>query len=1321
MPIWRRTLTATLACCLALAAVLVTAGPAHATQFLAWEDGAGFATFGPNEAVMIDVGAVQYIRGCEEGVDDFVYPFADVYVMVGTPGIGATLYDHGGTPNPVGGTALSGAFVNQLLGVTAPSGAFGAHTYTVVYDECQDGTLGPEDAVFEGAFQVVLTADVPPLPPQIGAMKTSAREQARTLATASVLLGGVLAFHNAKSVKDLMLQFLKPDAADIGLMALEKLAGYVTGVSPEDEAAATMLNAVSQWLAIAEDPPDPDFQQMTLLPPVQHASASVTRPADAAIAAYGAPVGSEAALAEALLHALERYQGAQAAGNGEWSLVQAQAIRTYATLLADHALIHQAAIDTLGAGLTAHSEDYDAAELEARRVQVVNAGFTPDQLQALRNFDLSNREIAELRAGLGTTTYSSYEKSAALQALAEAKNAQVAARSSMLALAGQMQAIITQLEAQPAVVGGYPTADAGGPYAATAGITLTLSGAATAVDGRTLQFAWDLNGDSQFDDGAGAQPEVNFPAAFSGYIGLLVTDNTGRQAVDYAPVAVTGGNRPPIIASVVPTDTAALVVRAGTDFRMDAADPDSDNVTLLWLLDGAVVGQGASYPYSANSPGHPGLHRLQAIADDGKPGGITAHSWDVIALGYDSDADGWYANIDCQDSAFLVHPGASEVVGNGIDDDCNPRSTDAGVVLPPDLYVVTKLVDTADGVCDTDCSLREAVLAANQSSEQAITIQLGPGVYSLSIPGGSEQQSATGDLDLAPVAGQTFTITGQGAAATSIDATGLQDRVLDVRSGAVIVEKLTIRGVDTSMSTADSVGAIFVKPGDVGPIWETDYALPRIPPTPTELTVRDAVMTDNKTSFGGGAIGASRGTARITVVRSQLVNNTTDGLGGAIFTNGYGQVITLEDSLVQGNRACFAGAIVKAACPGWPDDLIVLRNTQVVSNVASLQTGRCDRTLIAKGGAIVADHLLAINSTIDYNSASDWGGGIAQYGCSDNAKFRLVNSSVSYNRLTRDDNQSSYGLFGAGIYGESVPIEAENSVISGNQAPAAAGGVIGASLLFTNTVVSHNAGAGLVWAAYSPAPNSILNSTIHSNQGWGLAPSGTEPLLVANSIIAGNQNGNCAPNGAPVHSLGYNLSDDDTCALLGTADMTGTNPLLTTALVDGVQQTNYRLQPSSPAIDRAGSVLCPADAIDGVQRPQAAGCDIGAWEYTPASILRFARPQVRVAAGAAAVNLTVERVGDTLGEVTINYATDDATAKAGVDYVAAAGTLTFAAGDTSQVLQLKLLQPGALVDARSFVVALRSPTGGAQLAPVSQAAVTIENRGEDLYLPLLKR
>ena len=91
-------------------------------------------------------------------------------------------------------------------------------------------------------------------------------------------------------------------------------------------------------------------------------------------------------------------------------------------------------------------------------------------------------------------------------------------------------------------------------------------------------------------------------------------------------------------------------------------------------------------------------------------------------------------------------------------------------------FVVSKTADSADGVCNADCSLREAIVAAN-ASPGADRIILGSGLtYTLTL-GPADPSGAivpgSGDLDVT----DALTIDGNGS---SIDA-ALLDRVLDIQ------------------------------------------------------------------------------------------------------------------------------------------------------------------------------------------------------------------------------------------------------------------------------------------------------------------------------------------------------------------------------------------------------------------------------------------------------------------------------------------------------------------------------------------------------------
>jgi CSLREA domain-containing protein len=84
-------------------------------------------------------------------------------------------------------------------------------------------------------------------------------------------------------------------------------------------------------------------------------------------------------------------------------------------------------------------------------------------------------------------------------------------------------------------------------------------------------------------------------------------------------------------------------------------------------------------------------------------------------------------------------------------------------------YVVTRTDDSADGDCDNDCSLREAVIAANDNPGED-TIMLAAATYELDIDAVQPDNDGalTGDLDI-----ESDTIVqGVSQATTIIDAGG---------------------------------------------------------------------------------------------------------------------------------------------------------------------------------------------------------------------------------------------------------------------------------------------------------------------------------------------------------------------------------------------------------------------------------------------------------------------------------------------------------------------------------------------------------------------
>src|SRR5262249_30870757 len=92
------------------------------------------------------------------------------------------------------------------------------------------------------------------------------------------------------------------------------------------------------------------------------------------------------------------------------------------------------------------------------------------------------------------------------------------------------------------------------------------------------------------------------------------------------------------------------------------------------------------------------------------------------------------------------------------------------------------------------------------------------------------------------------------------------------------------------------------------------------------------------------------------------------------------------------------------------------------------------------------------------------------------------------------------------------------------------------------------------------------------------------------------------------------------------------------------------------------------------------------------AVLNFSTPSPAVAANARPAPVTVHRTGSTSGAVSVNFATSDGTAHAGVDYTAASGTLNFADGEASKTFTVAILNSNPQAS-RTVTVTLSAPTG----------------------------
>lgn len=110
------------------------------------------------------------------------------------------------------------------------------------------------------------------------------------------------------------------------------------------------------------------------------------------------------------------------------------------------------------------------------------------------------------------------------------------------------------------------------------------------------------------------------------------------------------------------------------------------------------------------------------------------------------------------------------------------------------------------------------------------------------------------------------------------------------------------------------------------------------------------------------------------------------------------------------------------------------------------------------------------------------------------------------------------------------------------------------------------------------------------------------------------------------------------------------------------------------------------------------------------SVIQFSVVTYLLNEDTGVASLTLQRTNDVNSGVTVDFATTNGTATAGLDYIGTNGTLVFAAGQTTQTFCIPIVNDGLAETPReSFSVFLSNPTGGAVLGTAISAVVIIND------------
>lgn len=375
---------------------------------------------------------------------------------------------------------------------------------------------------------------------------------------------------------------------------------------------------------------------------------------------------------------------------------------------------------------------------------------------------------------------------------------------------------------------------------------------------------------------------------------------------------------------------------------------------------------------------------------------------------------------------------------------------------------VTKTADSNDGACNGDCSLREAIAAANTSGGRS-RIDLPAGVYTLNLG----QLLVTGNVH----------IHGAGAGVSIIDGNQASRLlILDSPSARLVLSRLTLRN-----GHADFGGAL-VNRG---------------------TAILDRVTLGNNRAWNGGGIintGSLVG-LNLTMSSNQAVStNGNTGFGGGIWNDeggGYG----LFAGNLSGNVATYNGGAIYGTG----------KSTVVNSSFSGNQSG-------GPGGAIdILGELVLVGSAFSGNTGND-GGGLSSR--SAGATVTVTTSKFEDNVANGEDMGG-----GGAIFNYQGTVTLEDTTFSRNKAFGEGGGAIenNGMLNLKNTVFDANSadmhdgslpgdtapgfGGALLIIAGSEThiENVQFKNNVAGNSGGAIYNDRDSQLTISSSLFQANQ------------------------------------------------------------------------------------------------------------------------------------------------------------------------------------------------------------------------
>ena len=569
---------------------------------------------------------------CVTGDLDYVPPkkiFGEAYIYVIPLDSENPFADVSGAPNYIIGSGGGGSFIDEY--VWLPPLKAGQYEFVIDnhpffiddmadFDPDKDLRTGQAFSVSNAPIVFSVDSNLIKAAALLALKEADALE---TLADALELiekLKGKLEKNLKDEAKDALLEALCEELeiecpSDYNSWVLSKGADIMRNLAESQQ---------KHFKAIIADPPDPNFKavvglEFAELKGIGYPWTPVAeRTIPGRLHAMSQQLALQGLAYRAMVPSIEKVQGATQAGDNLWSLLHAEKLQAYnkLALTAGDAMIVEAdalAAELAGSGILELS--VALAEFNGWVDAVKQGGLDESDRDHLRSYGFDEAQIDQGAAAFAARPLLIDDANLG-NLLKRVSGNFTTMKAALQDLDGQAEKVRAE-NVQAAQRPGPKLLPGAAPAGAKVGVASKLTADAEHFDpGAMLAFAWDLDLDGQFDDGA--LPSVDYvPTAPGAQIVAVQVSDGAFNDVAFIVVPVTISNSPPEVTVETPVGSAPFAdVGVTIAFHVEASDPDGDPLTLAWTVDGAPAGAGTDLEFMMPDEQ---AHRVAVVIADNDP------------------------------------------------------------------------------------------------------------------------------------------------------------------------------------------------------------------------------------------------------------------------------------------------------------------------------------------------------------------------------------------------------------------------------------------------------------------------------------------------------------------------------------------------------------------------------------------------------------------------------------------------------------------------------------------------------------------------------